>query len=52
MYDFFYEMCFKLGRNFGFGALEGGIIYGGIIAIVFIKAVDLVVKEKKKKAKE
>lgn len=49
MFEFLHDICFRLGRNFGFGALEGAVIYGGIIAVVFIKAIDLVFKKKKKK---
>ncbi|MGL5615650.1 MAG: hypothetical protein ACRDD2_05390 [Sarcina sp.] len=51
MLEMLYDSCFKLGRNFGFGALEGAVIYGGIIAVVFIKAIDLLYKNKNKKKK-
>lgn len=38
MLDIIYNSCETLGAVFGFGALEGAIIYIGIISYGFLKA--------------
>ncbi|MDK0666947.1 hypothetical protein P5F12_03880 [Clostridium perfringens] len=39
MLDIIYDSCKTLGEVFGFGALEGAIIYAGIISYGFLRAV-------------
>lgn len=41
---FIYKQCFLLGSSFGFGALEGGVMYTLLIALGVVK-----VKESKSK---
>ncbi|XZI43583.1 hypothetical protein ACSXEP_15725 (plasmid) [Clostridium perfringens] len=38
MLDIIYNSCKSLGSVFGFGAMEGFIIYFGIVAYAFLKA--------------
>lgn len=38
MFELIYNSCKTLGSVFGFGALEGFIIYSGIVSYGFLKA--------------
>ncbi|MDK0531121.1 hypothetical protein P6P36_01870 [Clostridium perfringens] len=38
MFDIIYNSCKTLGSVFGFGALEGFIIYGGIVVYGVLKS--------------
>ncbi|WP_416188157.1 hypothetical protein [Clostridium perfringens] len=40
MFDIIYNSCKTLGSVFGFGALEGFIIYGGIVVYGVLRATE------------
>lgn len=51
IFNFIYEHCYTLGKIFNLGALEGFIIYAGLIAWVVMYNVNFSKKSRRNKKK-
>lgn len=41
LFNFIYSNCKHLGGAFGYGAFEGFVLYGSVIALAIVKVTDI-----------